>query len=111
MQKPEVFWGELSPAAHIVQIYDEADVMLDALEGFVAGGLRSGDAVIIIATPMHLNALDARLLVQGFDLHALRESHQYISRDAVDTLAQFMANDWPDEKLFAESVSSLLTLA
>lgn len=111
MEQAEVFWGELAPAEHYVQIYNESDAMLDTLEGFVAGGLRAGESVIIIATPIHLNALDARLLAQGIDLKTARANNQYITRDAAETLAQFMVNGWPDDKLFCSAVADLLELA
>jgi len=39
----EVFWGEIAPCEHLVQIYDNDGAFLDSLEGFVAGGLRAGD--------------------------------------------------------------------
>ena len=42
----DVFWGELSACDHCVQIYENDDVFLDALEGYVAGGIRQGDAII-----------------------------------------------------------------
>jgi hypothetical protein len=44
MARPDVFWGEITPCEHSVQIYDDDAVFLDALEGFIAGGLRKGDA-------------------------------------------------------------------
>lgn len=38
----EVFWGDISPCEHLVQIYQDEGVFLDSLEGFVAGGDKSG---------------------------------------------------------------------
>jgi len=35
----DVFWGEIQPCEHLVQIYDIENVFLDTLEGFVAGEL------------------------------------------------------------------------
>ena len=36
----DVFWGEISPCEHLVQIYQDEGVFLNALEGFVAGGFK-----------------------------------------------------------------------
>ena len=35
----EVFWGEIPPCDHLIQIYNDDAVFLDTLEGFAAGGL------------------------------------------------------------------------
>lgn len=59
--EPDVFWGEISPCEHLVQIYQDEDVFLDSLEGFIAGGIQAGDGVVVIATPMHLASLNERL--------------------------------------------------
>lgn len=100
----DIFWGEISPCEHLVQIYEDGGVFLDALEGFVAGGLRVGDGVITIAT-------SERLMALGVDLDAARARDQYISVDAEETLVKFMVNGWPDEVLFTRTVNELLARA
>jgi hypothetical protein len=107
----DVFWGEIAPCEHLVQIYEDACAFLDSLEGFVAGGLRAGDSVIVIATAAHLQDLDERLLAQGLDIAAAQARDQYIFADAEATLAKFMVNGWPDELLFTQTVSELLVRA
>jgi hypothetical protein len=106
-----VFWGEISPCEHFVQIYKDESVFLDTLEGFVAGGLRSGDAVILIATPEHLRALEQRLLSQDINHAAARERDQYIALNADETLNRFMVGGWPDDERFKSVVSDLLARA
>jgi MEDS: MEthanogen/methylotroph, DcmR Sensory domain len=107
----EVFWGEIAPCEHLVQIYENEGVFLDTLEGFVSGGLKAGDSVIIIATVAHLNALEERLRAAGFDVEAARSQDQYIALVAEEVLAKFMVRDWPDDELFRKVVSDLLTHA
>ena len=107
----EVFWGEIAPCEHLVQIYENDSAFLDSLEGFVAGGLRAGDGVLVIAMPAHLFALQERLSSCGFDLEQARAAEQYIDLDAEETLAKFMRDGWPDEKLFRWLVSDLLARA
>jgi hypothetical protein len=104
----DVFWGELSACDHCLQIYEDDAVFLDALEGFVAAGIRQGDAIILIATPPHLAGLEARLEASGFDVAAATRRNQYIALDAKATLASFMVDGWPDEGLFAKLVDDLL---
>jgi hypothetical protein len=108
LRQCEVFWGEISPCDHVVQIYEEDRVLLDALAGFIGGGLGTGDAAVVIATPSHLEGLGNRLRSQGLDLDTARCCDQYIALDAEHTLSQFMRDGWPDEQLFKECVRDIL---
>ncbi|HEU4374281.1 MAG TPA: MEDS domain-containing protein [Telluria sp.] len=107
----DVFWGESSACDHTVQIYEDDGAFLDALEGFVAGGIRQGDAIILIATPAHLAGLEMRLESSGFDVGAAIVRDQYIAVDARRALASFMIDGWPDEALFHKFVDGLLLRA
>lgn len=107
----DVFWGELAACDHCVQIYEDDDIFLDALEGFVAGGIRQGEAIVLIATPQHLASLESRLCVNGFDLPAAIKRDQYIALDAKASLERFMVDGWPDDDLFAQFVNELLQRA
>lgn len=115
ISKPEaeadVFWGEISPCEHLVQIYQDEDVFLDSLEGFVAGGIVAGDGVVVIATPPHLAALNARLLSRNIDVESATRDDQYIALDAEETLAKFMVMGWPDEDFFRALVNNILVRA
>ncbi|MEO6721853.1 MAG: MEDS domain-containing protein [Ferruginibacter sp.] len=104
----QVFWGEIAPCDHVVQMYENDKIFLDSLEGFIGSGFIAGDSVIIIATTEHRSAIQARLEQQGFDLEALSSAKQYIALDAKETLSRFMVNNWPDENLFMELITTLL---
>jgi hypothetical protein len=103
----QVFWGEIAPCDHLCQIYDNDEVMLNSLEGFIFSGLEQGESIIIIATASHLNALEDRIKVHGYDIGILTASDQYIPLNAEQALAKFMVNGWPDEKLFPKMVKEL----
>lgn len=111
--RSEVFWGELTPSEHSVQIYATDGVFLNALEGFVSGGLRAGDSVIVIATVAHRDALEDRLRVRGFDIDAARSRDQYIPLDAEETLSKLMVKgwSWPDDDLFKQLIKELIARA
>ena len=106
-----IFWGEIAPCEHIAQFYEHDDVLLDALAGFVAGGLKPGESVIVIATPEHLKALERRLAASSGELVAAMMEDRYIALDANEALATFMVNHWPDDQLFADLVTGLLQRA
>ena len=105
------FWAEISACDHFVQLYESDDVFMDTLTGYVAGGLRAGEGVIVIATPDHRQELDERLRAMGLDLTGAKEHDQFIVMDAQEMLAKFAPNGWPDQELFTEVVADLLCRA
>jgi hypothetical protein len=109
--KTEIFWGEIAPCEHVVQIYEHDSVFLDALSGFVWGGVHAKDSVVLVATRAHLHALEHRLKGFGASVNKLIAEEKYIPLIAEDVLAKFMVNDWPDESLFFTTVSKLIEKA
>jgi hypothetical protein len=107
----QVFWAEVSPCEHLVQIYEADDVFLDTLEGFVSGGLTAGESAIVIATPTHRQTLEERLGSRGFDVQRARAEDQYIPLDAEQTLGFFMKDGWPNDESFFKLVIELVRRA
>jgi hypothetical protein len=107
----EVFWGEIAPCEHVVQIYENDEGFLDLLAGFVSGGVNAGECAVVIATAAHLAALEERLTALGYFVPSLLSNTQYIPLDAAITLSKFMVNDWPDEYLFNKVISEVLVKA
>jgi hypothetical protein len=107
----DVFWGEIAPFEHVVQIYENDEVFLDLLAGFVSSGLHAGECAVVIATADHLTALNERLAGLGYSVPSLISQTQYIPLDAEETLSGFMVNDWPDEYLFHKVISEVLVKA
>ena len=103
----DIFWGEIAPCDHVVQIYENEGVFLDTLAGFVGGGINSGECVIVIATKDHLRHLRDRMASYGIKVDVLISDDRYIPLNAEDVLSTFMVNGWPDEVLFNQTVSSL----
>jgi hypothetical protein len=108
---PQVFWAEMAPCEHVVQIYGDDRVFLDGLEGFVGNALRQGEAAIVIATAMHLHGLEERLRRNGVDVDLARRENRYVARLAEETLDSFMVEDWPDEQRFRGAMESLIRIA
>jgi hypothetical protein len=108
---PDVFWAEMSPCEHVVQIYGDDRVFLDGLEGFVGNGLRNGESCVVIATAMHLHGLEQRMRANGIEVERARGENRYIPRLAEEVLATFMVKDWPDETLFVAAMEELISQA
>lgn len=107
----EVFWGEIAPCEHVVQIYENDESFIDLLTGFVTSGVNAGECVVVIATAAHLTALEERLLAFGYSIASLIADAKYLPLDAEETLSKFMVHNWPDEHLFNNLISGILEKA
>lgn len=105
------FWAGMAPCDHPLQIYADEELFLDALQGFVASGLRADEGVVVIATAPHLHGLEKRLRADGLDVDRARWQDRYIALLAEETLARFMRGDRPDEGLFRKVAGDLLRRA
>src|SRR5437016_3370119 len=88
----EALWGEMSPCAHLVQVYGNDVVFLDALEGFVGSALRAEESAIVIATASHLHALERRMREHGIDVGRAKVENRYIAELAEAVLERFMVD-------------------
>jgi len=107
----DVFWGEIAPCEHILQIYENDDAFLDVLLSFVGDGFRKNECVIVIASQGHLDLLEQRLVSIGISVETLKTIDRYIPLNAEETLSKFMVKGWPDETLFNQIVSSIIQKA
>jgi MEDS: MEthanogen/methylotroph, DcmR Sensory domain len=105
------FGGEVVPHEHLVQIYTRPEDLHNSLEEYVAGGLRAGAGVIVVASRETLRELEARLSVLGLDPAALGRTDQLLTVDAEQALPQFMVGGWPDEARFRALVGEWLRRA
>jgi hypothetical protein len=112
----EIFWGEIAPCEHLLQIYPDDDEFIATLTDFVAAGLNAGEGVIVLATSEHLHALEDRLRAGSaarppIDLDAAIQQDRYLPMQAQTALAKFMVDGWPDEYHFDAFVTSFLKRA
>jgi PAS domain S-box-containing protein len=98
----------VAPAAHLVQFYDGAEFLCEAVCAFVSAGFAAGEPIIIIATAAHQKAFTAALRANSFDVEHARASRQLTLLDAHETLAQFMRDGAPVSELFKTHVGALM---
>jgi len=79
-------------ADHFVQFYESEDFFLDSLASYIATGVKTKEAVVVLATNSHLQALDKRLITHGVDARTAAIEHHYLPLDAHDTLVQLMVD-------------------
>jgi hypothetical protein len=109
--KVDVFWGEIAPCDHVVQIYDSEPAFVDLLAEYVIDGLRRDETVILIATQEHLQVIEEKLRNLEFDLFNLKLLDKLIVEDAQVMLSKFMIGAWPDEILFRHVIGGILSRA
>jgi len=109
--KASAFWDDIAPTDHVIQLYENDHILIDALAGFVGSGINAGDSCVVIATRAHINALNERLREHGIHLQALIEDGRYIPLDAEQTLASFMVDGKINKSLFMEQAASLMARA
>jgi DcmR-like sensory protein len=95
------------PRDHFVELYDEDAALAVSLATFVATGISSGEAAILIATPTHSPLFDLELSTR-VDLEAARAQRLYRVFDAETTLASFMVGDLPDAAKFEGTIGPLV---
>ena len=111
-QASEIFWGELAPCEHLLQLYEHDDVFLDTLEEYVFNGLKLNEGVVIISTTRHARDLTDRLKRRGINVAAERRKRNLIVLNAEDTLHSFVDDDgWPNDDKFFEVIGKILRQA
>jgi PAS domain S-box-containing protein len=103
-------WQPSSPfhGDHVAYFYQESDSLLAALCDFVGGALGVGSAALIIATKMHREGLQRRLIARGLDIHKAVTQGRYVELDASELLSKFMVEGMPDEGRFEEVVGGTI---
>ena len=96
---------------HVLRFYSEDTALIDTLAPAAAESLAAGEAVLIIATKPHREALALRLDSLGFHTASAIRQGRYIALDAAETLAQFMVDGWPDAARFADVMGAAIDQA
>jgi signal transduction histidine kinase len=104
------FYAAAEPT-HVVQFYDTEVYLAAAVADYVAGGLRSGQPVVVIATPEHCDAFSIRIKAKGLDVESARAGGQLVMLDVHETLSTFMSGSVPDAHRFNRVIGDVLSRA
>ncbi len=97
-----------SPSNHIVQFYDDDQILVESIGRFVSPGLAAGGNAIVVATAAHRVALQQELAARGFDFEKLTHAGRVSVSDARSLLEQLLVEGWPDRGLFHQVVGELV---
>jgi hypothetical protein len=96
---------------HLVQLYRDDRALVEAVALYAGRGLGKGEAVILVATQAHREAIDTRLGEAGFDVADLRAWGQLTTFDAAGLLARFLVDGRVDAVRFRTILAEVIALA
>lgn len=102
------FWKDVSVHRHVLQVYENDQVLLVALNGFARSAISAGEKMIVVATPDHMARLAKSLKLFGIDPDELRFARNLVFIDAADMLGQFMEGGMPNNEKFCKALDNLL---
>jgi signal transduction histidine kinase len=94
---------------HRVQFFESDEFLVGAIADFLAGGLTSGQPLIVIATDARRSAVAGRLRTDGFDVDSATRNGQLAMFDARATLETFMRGTVPDVERFKVVIGDAIT--
>jgi hypothetical protein len=93
---------------HTVYFYEDDAFLIDKVSRFIKSGLDRQETVIVVATEEHRIDLKTRLIANNVIGLVPPTDLRYVTLDATATLALFMREDWPDERLFLKGIGQLI---
>ena len=91
-----------------MQLFDCRDSVADAVSGFIAEGVEAGDVVLAVMRRETWECTARRLRERGLDPAVAQASGGLTVLDAAATLETFLVNGRIDQKLFEDSVGTLV---
>jgi len=95
-------------SGHHLNFYEEGSFISGAVAEFLAGGIRVGQPVVLIATPEHRDEIFGQLILRGSDVQDLAASGSFTWLDARETLSKFMAGNMPNEQRFVSCLGEVI---
>jgi hypothetical protein len=99
------------PTGHIVYPHNNQAELVQAVSLFADSGLRNGEAVILIVTPRHCQAIRERLGRAGFNLEELEMNGRLVCKDAEALLSAFLFDRIIDDFRFKTTLGRLIERA
>ena len=93
---------------HLVQLFDDLSSLSDGVARFLHDGFTKGNALLVVATAEHWDAIATRLGARGCTVPEWVQHERLVVLDAHETLASFMKAGRPDAILFDETVGALV---
>ena len=100
----------VDPAKHAVHFYRSNDDLAGRAARYLGAALAAGETAIVLATPEHRRAIEARLAADC-DVEAARVAGSYIPLNAAEMMNLVMIGDRPDPASLDLVIGSLIRRA
>jgi len=112
IKSDDLLSGKHGKTGHFVRFYDDTELLLDEVAGFIGRALRARGHGIVIATGAYGDALRSRLdtLARGDERSAV-PAWDITWLDAETTLAQLLVDGWPDRARFQHEIGRIVSVA
>ena len=94
---------------HAVKFYKDSAALAEIVCPFLVDGLTRGEPAVIIATAEHSRHFRDRFAASGVDVNTSASRGSLTWLDAEETLSEFMRNGVPVARLFADTMTPILT--
>lgn len=95
-------------ASHLVQFFEDDEVLYQALTTFALPALTENGGVLLVVTATHRTFIEYHFSRAGLDVPGLQDSGQLRIMDASELLATFMNQTTPDAERFLDSVGAVV---
>jgi hypothetical protein len=93
---------------HHVQLFDSSKSLADTVGGYLVAAFERGEALLIAATPQHLEMFTRHLEASGVNVREAVAAKRVVMIDAARTLDKFMRQDTPSPIAFDEVVGTIV---
>ena len=93
---------------HAVLFYRDDDELADRVGRYLAAGLSSGSAAIVLATTPHRTAITGRIAALGTDVARCQQHEDLVLLDAGEVLDRFLIGGRVDPADFEQQVGGLV---
>jgi hypothetical protein len=92
---------------HLVHLYQDDGILVDAVALYAGRGLGKGEAVVLVATADHLEAIEGRLAAAGLEPADLKAWGQLVCIEAAPLLTRFLDQGGIDAARFQSILSDI----
>ena len=96
------------PRDHVVHFYQHDDELVATVADFLVDDLLADAAAVVVATTIHLLAIETALIRRGIDVVAARIDGSLVTVDADEALSRFVIDRWPNFDAFAMEVGGMI---
>ena len=98
----------IAPRRHAATFYGSDDSLVSTIATFIKDGLIADEPALVIATPNHRRAIEARLDAIDVDVATAKRTGDLVMLDAEEMMGTFMVGHAPDPHAFERVFGTIM---